>query len=56
MALSLNSFTLGNFLAADGADRIAGVAILGAGGILLVDHLGERMVVLPLGVEGGILG
>ena len=47
---------LGDFLAADGADRITGVAVLGAGGILLVDHLGERMIVLPLGVEGGVLG
>ncbi len=54
MALSLNSFALGDFLAADGTDCITGVAILGAGGVLLVDHLGERMVVLPLGVEGGI--
>ena len=54
MALSRNSFALGDFFAADGADRIAGVAVLGAGGILLVDHLGERMVVLPLCVEGDI--
>ena len=56
VALSLNSFTLGNFLAADSADRITGVAVLGAGGILLVDHLGERMVVLPLGIKSGVLG
>ena len=56
VALGLNGFTLGDLLAADGADRITGVAVLGAGGILLVDHLGERMIVLPLGVEGGALG
>ena len=55
VALGLNGFTLGDLLAADGADRITGVAVLGAGGILLVDHLGERMIVLPLGVEGGVL-
>ena len=56
VALSLNSFALGDFLAADGADRITGAAGLGAGGILLVDHLGERMIVLPLGVKNGVLG
>ena len=56
VALGLNGFTLGDLLAADGADRITGVAVLGAGGILLVDHLGERMVVLPLGVKSGVLG
>ena len=56
MALGLNGFTLGDLLAADGTDCITGVAVLGAGGILLVDHLGERMIVLPLGVEGGVLG
>ena len=56
MALSLNGLALDDFFAADGADRIAGVAVLSAGGILLVDHLGERMIVLPLGVEGGVLG
>ena len=56
VALGLNGFTLGVFLAADGADRITGVAVLGAGGILLVDHLGERMIVLPLGVKSGVLG
>ena len=56
VALGLNGFTLGDLLAADGTDCITGVAVLGAGGILLVDHLGERMIVLPLGVEGGVLG
>ena len=56
VALGLNGFTLGDFLAADGADCITGVAILGAGDILLVDHLGERMVVLPLGIKSGVLG
>ena len=56
MALSLNSFALGDFFAADGADCITGVAFLGAGGILLVDHLGERMIVLPLGIKSGVLG
>ena len=55
VALSLNGFTLGDFLAADFADRITGVAILGAGSVLLVDHLGERMVVLPLGIKSGVL-
>ena len=54
VALSLNSFALGDFLAADGADCITGVAVLGAGGILLVDHLGERMFVCPAGLEGQI--
>ena len=54
VAISLNSFTLGDFLAADGADCITGVAVLGAGGILLVDHLGERMFVRPAGLEGQI--
>ena len=44
-----------DFIAADHADCITGVAVLGTGGILLVDHLGERMVVLPLCVEGGVL-
>ena len=56
VALGLNGFTLGVFLAADGADRITGVAVLGAGGILLVDHLGERMIVLPLGIKSGVHG
>ena len=56
VALGLNGFTLGVFLAADGADRITGVAVLGAGGILLVDHLGERMIVLPLSIKSGVLG
>ena len=56
MTLDLNGFTLGDFLAADGADCITGVAALGAGGILLVDHLGERMIVLPLGIKSGVLG
>ena len=56
MALSLNSFALGDFFAADGADCITGVAVLGAGSILLVDHLGERMIVLPLGIKSGVLG
>ena len=56
MALCTDHFALGDLLAADGADGVAGVAVLGAGGILLVDHLGERMVVLPLGVKSGVLG
>ena len=56
MALSLNSFALGDLLAADGADGVARVAVLGAGGVRLVDHLGERMIVLPLGVKSGVLG
>ena len=55
VALGLNGFALGDFLAADGADCITGVAILGAGGVLLVDHLGERMIVLPLGIKSGVL-
>ena len=54
VALGLNGFTLGDFFVADGADCITGVAVLGAGGILLVDHLGERMVVRPVGLEGQI--
>ena len=53
VALGLNGFTLGDLLAADGADRITGVAGLGAGGVLLVDHL-ERMFVLPAGLESQI--
>ena len=56
VTLGLNGFTLGDFLAADGADRITGVAVLGAGGILLVDHLGQRMIVLPLSIKSGVLG
>ena len=56
MALSLNDLALGDFFAADGADCITGVAVLGAGGILLVDHLGDRMIVLPLGIKSGVLG
>ena len=54
MALCKDHFALGDLLAADGADRITGVAVLGAGGVRLIDHLCERMVVLPLGVEGGV--
>ena len=54
VALGLNGFTLDDFLAADGADCITGVAVLGAGGVLLVDHLGERMVVRPAGFKGQV--
>ena len=54
MALSLNSFALGDLFAADGADSVARVAVLGAGGFLVVDHLGDGVVVLPLGVERGV--
>ena len=56
VALGRNHFALGDFFAADFADCITGVAGLGAGGILLVDHLGERMIVLPLGIKSGVLG
>ena len=56
VALGRNGVARDVHLAADGADRIAGVAVLGAGGILLVDHLGERMIVLPLGIKSGVLG
>ena len=54
VTLGRNHFALGDLLAADGADGVAGIAVLGAGSILLVDHLGKRMVVLPLGVERGV--
>ena len=55
VALSLNGFTLGDFLAADFADCITGVAVPGAGGVFLVDDLNEvTTLVLPLCIEGGI--
>ena len=54
MALCKDHFALGDLLAADGADGVAGIAVLGAGGVLVVDYLGKRMVVLPLGVERGV--
>ena len=56
VALCWDHFALGDLLAADGTDCITGVAVLGAGGVRLVDHLGERMIVLPLGVKSGVLG
>ena len=54
VALGLNGFTLGDHLAADGADCIAGVAGLGAGRLTATTNLGQRVVILPAGFEGQV--
>ena len=57
MALGRNGLALLDYYYfTNRADRITGVAGLGAGGFLLVDHLGDGVVVLPLGVKSGVLG
>ena len=54
VALGLNGFTLGDFFVADGADCITGVAVLGAGRLTATTNLGQRVVILPAGLEGQI--
>ena len=43
-----------HLLVADGAVGVAGVAVCGAGGVLGISHLSDRMAATPLGVEGGV--
>ena len=55
MALRSDHFALLDLHTADGAHGIARVACLSAGRFLIVNQLSERVVVLPLCVEGDIL-